>query len=54
VVAQGVTPTDGRSSADGLVAAFRDAGATWWIESNWEGATVASLRERIEAGPPGV
>ena len=54
VVAQGVTPLDDRAAADGLVAAFRDAGATWWVESNWEGATVASLRERIEAGPPGV
>jgi hypothetical protein len=30
-----------------------EAGATWWVESPWENASVASLRERIAAGPPG-
>ena len=28
------------------------AGATWWIESDWESATLESLRARVAAGPP--
>jgi alkanesulfonate monooxygenase SsuD/methylene tetrahydromethanopterin reductase-like flavin-dependent oxidoreductase (luciferase family) len=28
-----------------------NAGTTWWIESDWN-ASFASLRDRIEAGPP--
>lgn len=30
------------------------AGATWWIESEWQGPTVDSLRARAAAGPPDV
>jgi alkanesulfonate monooxygenase SsuD/methylene tetrahydromethanopterin reductase-like flavin-dependent oxidoreductase (luciferase family) len=52
VIAQGITPADDPVAAADLVAGFRDAGATWWIEADWEGATVASLRRRIQAGPP--
>jgi len=29
-----------------------DAGATWWIESDWSGSTVRSLQQRIAGGPP--
>lgn len=29
-----------------------DAGATWWIESNWDSFDPAVARRRIEAGPP--
>jgi alkanesulfonate monooxygenase SsuD/methylene tetrahydromethanopterin reductase-like flavin-dependent oxidoreductase (luciferase family) len=31
---------------------FADAGATWWIESNWETFDPDDARRRIEAGPP--
>jgi alkanesulfonate monooxygenase SsuD/methylene tetrahydromethanopterin reductase-like flavin-dependent oxidoreductase (luciferase family) len=31
--------------------AAAEAGATWWIEADWTGATVESLRGRIAAGP---
>ena len=34
------------------VRALAAAGATWWIESDWTGATVESLRRRIASGPP--
>jgi alkanesulfonate monooxygenase SsuD/methylene tetrahydromethanopterin reductase-like flavin-dependent oxidoreductase (luciferase family) len=49
----------GRTSPDPAVAAaavrpFVDAGATWWIDGDWEGATVESLRTRVAAGPPRV
>jgi len=37
--------------ADEELRRFEDAGATWWIESDW-GATSAATRRRIEAGPP--
>ena len=31
---------------------FAEAGATWWIESNWDSFDPAVARARIEAGPP--
>ena len=31
---------------------YAEAGATWWIESNWESFDPAATRRRIEAGPP--
>ena len=37
---------------DHRVEALADAGATWWTESDWSGATVDSLRARIAGGPP--
>ncbi|GAB2977839.1 LLM class flavin-dependent oxidoreductase [Saccharothrix stipae] len=33
------------------VGEWADAGATWWIESDWE-TTVDAMRDRIAAGPP--
>ena len=52
VIAEGVTAADDRTAAQATVAAHEAAGATWWIESDWEGGTVESIRRRIEAGPP--
>jgi alkanesulfonate monooxygenase SsuD/methylene tetrahydromethanopterin reductase-like flavin-dependent oxidoreductase (luciferase family) len=49
VVVEGTT----RDASDaGAVHALAEAGATWWIESDWTGATVESLRRRIASGPP--
>jgi alkanesulfonate monooxygenase SsuD/methylene tetrahydromethanopterin reductase-like flavin-dependent oxidoreductase (luciferase family) len=49
VVAQGTTrPGDPKGAA--TVQAYRDAGATWWIEADWTGAP-RDLRARIAAGP---
>lgn len=49
VVVEGMT----RDASDaGAVHALAGAGATWWIESDWTGATVESLRRRIASGPP--
>ena len=36
---------------DDILRAFADAGATWWIHSEWE-APPEATRRRIEAGPP--
>lgn len=55
VVAEGVTPDDPDESGT-IVKSWAEAGATWWIESNWsvtgdvDGR--ALINQRIEAGPP--
>jgi alkanesulfonate monooxygenase SsuD/methylene tetrahydromethanopterin reductase-like flavin-dependent oxidoreductase (luciferase family) len=49
IVVEGTT----RDASDtDTVGALADAGATWWIESDWTGATVRSLQQRIASGPP--
>jgi alkanesulfonate monooxygenase SsuD/methylene tetrahydromethanopterin reductase-like flavin-dependent oxidoreductase (luciferase family) len=50
IVAQGSTPPD--AAAAEIVRPWRNAGATWWLDANWEGSTVESVRARIAAGPP--
>jgi len=47
VVAEGVT--DPSTAAD-TMRGWRDAGATWWIESDWSGDSESLLR-RIAGGP---
>lgn len=51
IVVEGTT-RDAKDAS--TVRALANAGATWWIESDWTGATVDSLRRRIAAGPPRV
>ena len=51
IVAQGTTPPDSARAAD-VVRPYAAAGATWWIDADWEAATNESMRARIEAGPP--
>jgi alkanesulfonate monooxygenase SsuD/methylene tetrahydromethanopterin reductase-like flavin-dependent oxidoreductase (luciferase family) len=62
VVATGVTPGDRPSRASEIVAAYEDAGATWWLEAiapyrigqGFDGAwPVETLRVRVAQGPPG-
>jgi alkanesulfonate monooxygenase SsuD/methylene tetrahydromethanopterin reductase-like flavin-dependent oxidoreductase (luciferase family) len=38
--------------ADDELRAFAEAGATWWIHSDWSSSDQADARRRIEAGPP--
>jgi hypothetical protein len=52
VVAEGRTPTDDPAGAAATIAGYEAAGATWWIESDWESMSVEAVRARIEAGPP--
>jgi alkanesulfonate monooxygenase SsuD/methylene tetrahydromethanopterin reductase-like flavin-dependent oxidoreductase (luciferase family) len=52
VVAEGRTAFDDPAGAAATVAEYASAGATWWVESNWENGTVDTIRRRIEAGPP--
>lgn len=51
IVVEGTTSTDDRKAMADSVQPWEEAGATWWIESDWNG-DVAALRRRIEAGPP--
>ena len=51
IVAQGRTPPDALKARD-AARRYADAGATWWVEGDWEGATVESLNRRIDVGPP--
>ncbi len=51
VIVQGLTGADERDPA-AIVSPWAEAGATWWIEADWEHASVDGLRRRIEAGPP--
>lgn len=55
VVVEGVTAA-GDPAGAARVRAFADAGATWWIESDWsvppDAAGVAQIQARIDAGPP--
>src|SRR5207244_1461654 len=53
IVFQGRTPAGKPAAAQKKVAPYANAGATWWIEADWSAATVASVRRRIKAGPPG-
>lgn len=52
IITEGVSPGDNAAAARDQVAPFAEAGATWWIESRWEGETAETLRARIAAGPP--
>jgi hypothetical protein len=51
IVVEGATPLEPERAAT-TVGPLAEAGATWWIEADWSGATVDSLRRRIAAGPP--
>jgi len=53
VVAEGVSPPG--AQGDAIVRTWVDAGATFWVESDWSMGpdAVQRHRARIEAGPPG-
>jgi alkanesulfonate monooxygenase SsuD/methylene tetrahydromethanopterin reductase-like flavin-dependent oxidoreductase (luciferase family) len=52
IVVEGTTPADDAAAAASEVARWADAGATWWIESDWETFDPFAARRRIDAGPP--
>ena len=53
IVVQGSLPLDDRVKARRIAVSYADAGATWWVDADWDDPTVDSNRRRIRAGPPG-
>jgi len=52
VIMEGHT-TEGGSRGARVVAPYRDAGLTWWLEKlGWFRGTVDDVRRRVQAGPP--
>lgn len=51
IIVEGTSEHDA-IGASAVIRPLAEAGATWWVESDWNGATVDSLRLRIRAGPP--
>lgn len=55
LVIEGTSPGDNAEAAWEQLQPWADAGATWWLESMWDGGvTFADLKRRVEQGPPGV
>jgi hypothetical protein len=57
VVMEGETPADDPAKAAELVAPWRDAGCTWWLEARWAmphhgDDRMREVRQRLEGGPP--
>ena len=55
MVCEGTTPAGDPAAGTELVRPWREAGATWWIESDWSVAREAVrdyAEERLRAGPP--
>jgi alkanesulfonate monooxygenase SsuD/methylene tetrahydromethanopterin reductase-like flavin-dependent oxidoreductase (luciferase family) len=52
IVVDGTTPAGDPVAAATRVRTFEEAGATWWIESDWAETSVDAMRRRIDAGPP--
>lgn len=52
VVVDGATPGGDPAAAASITRAVEEAGATWWLEADWEHTELDWLRARIEAGPP--
>jgi alkanesulfonate monooxygenase SsuD/methylene tetrahydromethanopterin reductase-like flavin-dependent oxidoreductase (luciferase family) len=51
VVVQGSTSADDNAAYE-TVRPYVEAGATWWIDADWDAPTLDSVRGRAEAGPP--
>lgn len=57
VLSEGETPARDAEPAAAIVQPWRDAGATWWMETRWElphdsQERMREVDERIAAGPP--
>ena len=52
IVVEGTTPGDDPSASAEQLRPLAEAGATWWIESDWSTWDVSAMRRRIEPGPP--
>lgn len=59
VISEGETPADDPAAATAQVAAWAEAGCTWWLETRWEVSHASTdgmkaVGDRIAGGPPRV
>jgi len=53
IITEGETFPNDSVRASAIVRPYVEAGATWWLESMWEGVTRNyDMRTRIRSGPP--
>jgi alkanesulfonate monooxygenase SsuD/methylene tetrahydromethanopterin reductase-like flavin-dependent oxidoreductase (luciferase family) len=52
IIVEGETPLGDAGAAARIVAPYRDAGATWYIEAMWSAPDHDSVLARARAGPP--
>jgi hypothetical protein len=52
IVVEGETPGNDLQKACSIVNPYRDAGATWWIETLWTIQDEGKVLTRIQQGPP--
>jgi alkanesulfonate monooxygenase SsuD/methylene tetrahydromethanopterin reductase-like flavin-dependent oxidoreductase (luciferase family) len=52
IIIEGETPGDDPETAESIIRPFADAGATWWIESNWTATDLNQIKARVKKGPP--
>lgn len=52
IIAEGETPGAQPEQAAEIVRPFAESGATWWMETRWNGNPLEEVRARIKQGPP--
>jgi hypothetical protein len=52
IIVEGTTPVDDLKIAQEIISPYINAGATWWIEANWEAQDLGLVEQRIKYGPP--
>jgi len=52
IIVENTSPGDDPSAAVEKVHPWKEAGATWWVESMWEEQNPALWHQRIQQGPP--
>ena len=52
IIVEGKSPGDDSNESESIIKPFIEAGATWWIESDWTTKNLESLFKRVKQGPP--
>jgi len=52
IIIEGQTSGEDPGRAGEIIAAYQDAGATWWIEASWSEPDLERVLSRIKQGPP--
>ncbi|MFX1526035.1 MAG: hypothetical protein ACFFB4_00545 [Promethearchaeota archaeon] len=52
IIVEGETLMDDLGTTESIIRPFAEAGATWWIESNWTTPDLNKIKARIKKGPP--